>query len=576
MTTSSASWLSWLAAKKSELSEEGCKIDESICDEASFVSAFKKLCIEKKEIFPVQFINPLVFSCKKVFPFVEAIAEQIPGLSPSALKGLVWGATYSVIEASTLKHLLLLSLICSKYGTKDRSRLPTVVNVLVGLNNALISIAVDNGSYPYDLALQLPLQEFFGVYTDSYAYVVSIIKKHGQGMRCPRLVSSDTRALTSIGTSSNLMAQSSLDEYIGERNRKFEESKKKYQNQLIEENVKQERCRHEEGRGWGWQPLLQRRGSADHRDHNPLWVQAEFKLIDHIAGGRCSSVDKVQNISTKEYFACKTIYFSQASSEAEIADLEKKAKEEVKIMRKLTHEHIVSVILHVERKDRISILMTPIADKDLRQYLNECTSHLFPIAMVNPIYRWFGSLLHALDHAHLRKIRHRDIKPANILIEGGKPYLADFGLALDFTKQETSSTHSLYVQGTPVYFAPESSPGGDHGPPADVFALGCVFSEMLTVANKRSLEDYQNFRYTKEDSIYGHYAFHKQLPQVRSWINGFSKGDRNELLVFTIQGMIQEDIGKRLTARKALETLMSDTGLFIHNDCLRVSTNSTD
>ena len=386
----------------------------------------------------------------------------------------------------------------------------------------------------------------------------------------------DTCVLTSIETAPNLIAQSSLDEYTGERNRKFEASKKKYQNQLIEEKVKQERHRQEEGRVWGRQPFVQPHSSADHRDDNPLWIQAEFKLVDHIAaGGRYSSVDKVQNISTKEYFACKTIYFSQASSEAEIADLKKRAKEEVKIMRKLTHEHIASVILHVERKDRISILMTPIADKDLRQYLNECISQSFPIAMVNPIYRWFGSLLHALDHAHLRKIRHRDIKPANILIEGGQPYLADFGLALDFTEQETSCTHSLYVQGTPVYSAPESSPGGDHGPPADVFALGCVFSEMLTVANKRSLEDYQNFRYAKEESIYGHYAFHKRLPQVRSWINRFSKGDRNELLVFTIQEMMQEDICKRLTARKALETLMSDTGLFIHNDCLRVSTNST-
>ena len=106
MTTSSTSWSSLLATKKSKLSEEGCKIDESICDEASFVSAFKKLCTEKKENFPVQFINPLVYSCKKIHPFVEAIAEQIRDLSPSDLKGLVWGATYAVIKASTLKRPL--------------------------------------------------------------------------------------------------------------------------------------------------------------------------------------------------------------------------------------------------------------------------------------------------------------------------------------------------------------------------------------------------------------------------------------------------------------------------------------
>ncbi|CAF9914384.1 MAG: hypothetical protein HETSPECPRED_001967 [Heterodermia speciosa] len=572
MATSSTSWHSLLPTRKSKLSEEGCKIDESVCDEASFVNAFRKLCTEKKENSPVQFINPLVFSCKKIHPFVEAIAEPIPALSPSDLKGLVWGATYAVIKASTLKYLIWLSLICSKYGAKDRSKLRAVVDLLVELNNALIPIEVDGGLQPHNAALQQPLQVWFEVYTDAYPHVVAVIKEHGQGMRYPQLGSSDTRVLTfQIDTASKLIARSSLDEYIRERTRRFEECKEDYLQQTVEEKAKQEQRRQEEGRRWGQEPLVQERALADHRD-----LDIGFTWIKRIAGGHCSSVDKVQERTTKEYFACKTIYFSEASSKAEAVNLEKKAKEEVKIMKKLRHEHIASVLFHVQRKDSISILMTPIADKDLRQYLNDCISEGFPLTMVDPIFRWFGSLLQALDHAHLRKIRHRDIKPANILIEGGQPYLADFGLALDFTKQETSSTRSIDVQGTPVYYAPESSPGGDHGPPADVFALGCVFSEMLTVANKRTLQDFLNYRYSEEDSIYGHYAFHKKLPRVKSWINGFSKGDRNERLVFTIEGMIQDDIGKRMTARKALESLMSDTGLFINNDCLRVSTDSAD
>ena len=451
------------------------------------------------------------------------------------------------------------------------------MHLLVELNNASIPIEVDDGIPSYNLALQLPLQVLFGVYTDSYIYAVSVIKEHGQGMRYPQLMSSDTQVLTSlIGTTSNLIARDSLDEYIRERNRKFQESKKEYQEQIDEEKAEQEHRRQEEGRRWGEDTLVHGRGSAVHHDHNANWFDEGFIRIKRIAGGHCSSVDKVQERSTKVYFACKTIYFNEASSKAERADLEKKAKEEVRIMKKLKHDHIACVLFHVQRKDSINIVMTPIADKDLRQYLNECISEKFPIAMVDPIFRWFGSLLQALDHAHLRKIRHRDIKPANILIEGGRPYLADFGLALDFTKQETSSTRSIDVQGTPVYYAPESSPGGDHGPPADVFALGCVFSEMFTVANKRTLKDFLNYRYTEEESIYGHYAFHKKLPRVKSWINGLSKGDRNERLGFTIQAMIQENIGNRMTARKALETLMSDTGLFISNDCLRVSTDSAD
>ncbi len=87
-------------------------------------------------------------------------------------------------------------------------------------------------------------------------------------------------------------------------------------------------------------------------------------------------------------------------------------------------------------------------------------------------------------------VKHRDIKPSNILIKDRQPYLADFGLAKDFSGQDSSISQSTFVEGTPVYFAPENQPRERHGRPADIFALGCVFSEMLTIGNYKSLEDY--------------------------------------------------------------------------------------
>jgi serine/threonine protein kinase/formylglycine-generating enzyme required for sulfatase activity len=85
----------------------------------------------------------------------------------------------------------------------------------------------------------------------------------------------------------------------------------------------------------------------------------------------------------------------------------------------------------------------------------------------------------ALHHAHCKGLVHRDIKPGNILLDtSGKPYVADFGLALrdeDFGKGGA-------VAGTPAYMSPEQARGEGHRVDgrSDIFSLGIVFYELLT------------------------------------------------------------------------------------------------
>jgi serine/threonine protein kinase len=106
----------------------------------------------------------------------------------------------------------------------------------------------------------------------------------------------------------------------------------------------------------------------------------------------------------------------------------------------------------------------------------------------------FAEVCLAIEFAHTRGVIHRDLKPANVALgDFGEVYVLDWGIARvtgedsrsGFTDIHTAvdtDTAAGAILGTPGYISPEQIRGDDDlDGRADVYALGCILFEILTL-----------------------------------------------------------------------------------------------
>ena len=291
---------------------------------------------------------------------------------------------------------------------------------------------------------------------------------------------------------------------------------------------------------------------------------ARFTYQKTLGRGSSGEVHEVRESSTNAIYARKVIYrHHQGLSDT---SLKQEVEKECEAMKKLLHIHIVRVLFSQQAQEAFYIYMEPVADLNLRLYLENCVKDGFPEDSLRSILRWFGCLLSALRTAHQHHVIHQDIKPSNILVktdhDGARVFLADFGLAKDFENHDTSTTADTAVHGTPIYRAPEVRSGQKRGRAADIFSLGCVFSEMLTVCCGKSLEEYQDYRCKSDAEV--PLAFRANLTKVRRWVHDLGADQDDNMgstsgccgwLTALIRRMVQVDPEQRPQSREALANL---------------------
>ena len=172
-------------------------------------------------------------------------------------------------------------------------------------------------------------------------------------------------------------------------------------------------------------------------------------------------------------------------------------KREAEVQASLDHPGICAVYEAGEADGLRYLAMRRVVGRSLSEIINEVRTHgegRFPEVsdvkglrsalrkgQPEPLLQFLSEVAEALAAAHRSGVVHRDVKAGNILVsETGSPILTDFGLARTDADGE-SITGSLDIIGTPAYLAPEQITGKDSDARTDVYALGVVMYEILTL-----------------------------------------------------------------------------------------------
>ncbi|XP_069763895.1 cyclin-dependent kinase-like 1 [Narcine bancroftii] len=142
--------------------------------------------------------------------------------------------------------------------------------------------------------------------------------------------------------------------------------------------------------------------------------------------------------------------------------------------QQLKHVNLVNLLEAFRRKRKLHLVFE-YCDQTV---LNELDKYPRGVAE-DQVKSIIQQTLQAINFCHKHNCIHRDVKPENILIaKHGVIKLCDFGFARILTGPGDDYTD--YVA-TRWYRAPELLVGDtQYGPPVDVWAIGCVFAELIS------------------------------------------------------------------------------------------------
>lgn len=232
-------------------------------------------------------------------------------------------------------------------------------------------------------------------------------------------------------------------------------------------------------------------------------MNKRYKIIKSLGRGGMGEVLLAYDTEAKRHIAIKQIRSDLKNSSI----VKKRFLREAIISSILSHPYIIPIYdIHLE--EPYYYTMPYVEGKTLKDIIK--TSKIdktHPIGSSIPtLIRIFLNVCEAIAYIHSKNILHRDLKPDNIIIgKYGEILILDWGIAtfinekeisqkIDIPEKDFELTKIGKVAGTITYMAPERALGKKATILCDIYSLGAILYQILTLEIPYKRKDIKTFK----------------------------------------------------------------------------------
>ena len=205
---------------------------------------------------------------------------------------------------------------------------------------------------------------------------------------------------------------------------------------------------------------------------------SDYQLMRKIGSGSYGAAFLVMHKKEKKQYVLKKVRLDNVGTKERAA-----AFQEVHLLSGLRHPCILRYHAHFIHMKSLCLVTDYCSGGDLYEHLKSRKKRIEEEVVIE----WLVQLALSLEFLHAKKIMHRDLKTQNVfLMKQATLCLGDFGISRVLaSNREMAKT----VIGTPYYMSPEIMESKPYDFKSDLWALGCVMYEIMSLRHAFDADD---------------------------------------------------------------------------------------